>query len=95
MLGIGQLGQGFTHRLDVVGVDDDRQQIRAGEVAVIVSLLLGAHRAGFIFIRIVETSGLNHPSAVFDQVDLALYLAFDRLLDKTERVDILGFGTGA
>ncbi|MNN75769.1 hypothetical protein D3C81_1920920 [compost metagenome] len=38
---------------------------------------------------------LDHLAAVFDQFDLTLDFAVDRLLDETERVDVLDLAAGA
>ncbi len=69
--------------------DDHWQQVRIGEVTVVVGFLLAAHGTGFVSVRVVQAGLLNDLTAVFDQVDLALDLAVDRLLDEAERVDVL------
>jgi hypothetical protein len=67
----------FRHRsfdlLDPRIGNDQRWQVRVREVAVILRVFLAAHFAGFLAVRIVQTGGLHHGAAVFDQFDLAAH----------------------
>ena len=72
-----------------------RQQVRAGEVAVVVGFFLAAHGTRLVLVRIVQAGFLHHLAAVFDQLDLALHFVIDGFFDEAERVDVLDLGTGA
>ena len=58
-------------------------------------VFLAAHRAGLVTIGVVEAGFLNHPTAVFDQLDLATHLEFDRALHEAEGIEVLDFAAGA
>ena len=45
--------------------------------------------------RVVEARFLRDLAAGFDDLDVALDLVFQRLLDEAERIDVLDFGFGA
>ncbi|MNL25734.1 hypothetical protein D3C87_1472230 [compost metagenome] len=90
-----QFRQGGAHVVEERVLDDHRQQVRIGEVTVVVGFLFAAHRTGFVLVRIVQAGLLDHFSAVFDQFDLTLDFAVDRLLDEAERVDVLDLAAGA
>src|SRR5690606_9783830 len=75
--------------------DDHRQQVRGGEVAVVVGLFLAAHGAGFVLVRIVQAGFLNHRAAILDQLDLTLHLGIDSPFDEAEGVDVLQLAAGA
>src|SRR5690606_12553386 len=94
-LGVWQFGQLGANGVNVDVVDDDRQQIRLGEVAVVVSDFLAAHGTGLVAVGVVQAGFLDDAAAVLDDIDLALCFVQDRLLDKAERVDVLDLGAGA
>ena len=71
------------------------QQVRVREIAVVVGLFLGAHGAGLVLVRVVEPGLLDHLAAALDEVDLALDLEADGLVQKAEGVDVLDLGAGA
>ena len=58
-------------------------------------VFLAAHRAGLVAIGIVEPGFLNDPTAVFDQLDLATHLEFDRALHEAKGIQVLDFAAGA
>src|SRR5471032_567118 len=90
-----QFRQGSAHVIEERVLDHHRQQVRIGEVTVVVGFLFAAHWTGFVLVRIVQASLLDHFAAVFDQLDLTAYFAVDRLLDKAERVDVLDLAARA
>ena len=92
---VRQLRQRRAHRFDHRLVDHQRQQVRVGEVAVVVRLFLGAHRARLAAVRVVEARLLHDLAAALDQLDLALDLVVDRALDEAERVEVLDLGARA
>ena len=94
-LGAGQLGHVVAHGLDLRRIDDERRQVGLGEVAVVIRVFLGAHRAGLVGIRIVEPGFLHHAATVLDQLDLAAHLELDGPLQEAERVQVLDLGAGA
>ena len=61
---IGKFGKAAFHLLDPFAVDDQRQQIRIGKIAIVVGLLLAAHGKRFTFIRIPQSGFLDNPAAV-------------------------------
>ena len=93
----GQFGHGRTHLLDPLGRDDERRQIGVGEIAVVVRVFLAAHRTGLatpaVGVRVEQHRGLLHRATVFDQVDLPLDFAVDRLLQELEAVEVLDLAT--
>ena len=94
-LGDRQFREGGAHRLDPLAGDLDGDEVGIGEVAVVVRLLLAAHRAGGAALGVVEAGLLHHPAALLDELGLALDLVLDRLLDEAEGVDVLDLGAGA
>ena len=91
---IGELRQALAHPGDERLVDGDREEVRIGEVAVVVRLLLVPHRPGLVVIGIVEAGLLDHLPPGLDEVDLALDLVGDGPLDEPERVDVLDLRAG-
>ena len=79
----------------ITGIDLDRQQVRVGEIAVVVGLFLGTHGAGFLLLRVEQARLLHHLATALDDQDLALDLVVDRLLDEAEGIDVLQLGAGA
>ena len=75
--------------------DDQRRQIRLGEVAVVVGLLLGAHGIGAALVRVPQPALLDDAPAGLDDFDLALDLVFQGGADEAEAVDVLHFGLGS
>jgi len=49
-----QFRQGGAHVIEERVLDDHRQQVRIGEVTVVVGFLFAAHGAGFVFVRVVQ-----------------------------------------
>ncbi|CRR45324.1 hypothetical protein PAERUG_E16_London_17_VIM_2_04_14_05465 [Pseudomonas aeruginosa] len=90
-----QFRQLLAQLRQVLGFDDHRQQVGTGEVTVVVGFFLAAHGAGLVLVRVVQAGFLDHLAAVLDQLDLALDLVVDRLLDEAEGVDVLDLGAGA
>ncbi len=71
------------------------QEVGVGEVAVVVRLFLGAHRAGLALVRIVEAGLLVDGAAVLEDGDLAPGLDLDRLRDEAHRVHVLDLAARA
>ena len=90
-----QLRQLAADFLDEAVFQYHRQQVGAGEVTVIVGFFLAAHGTGLVLVRVVQAGFLHHLAAILDQLDLALDLVVDGLLDEAERVDVLDLGAGA
>ena len=78
-LGVGQLGQAGAAFVEERVVELERQQVRIGEIAVIVRFFLGAHRAGRAFVGIEQPRFLDDLAAALEHLDLALRLMLDRL----------------
>ncbi len=81
--------------IHVGGIEHHGQQVGAGEVAIVVGLLLGAHAAGLVTLGIIEARLLDHLVAILDQLDLALHLELDGALHEAEGVDVLDLGASA
>src|SRR5215212_2233322 len=81
--------------VDVVLAELQGQQVGVGEVAVVVRLLLGAHRARLALARIEQPRLLVDPAAVFQNADLPARFVFDRLADEADRVDVLDLAARA
>ena len=93
---LGKLRQGPAHRSIQRGVDDQRRQVRLGEVAVVVGLLLGPHRrscARWPDRRAASPARSRPPAS--RTLDLALDLELDRALHVAERVEVLELGLDA
>src|SRR5207245_2641648 len=69
--------------------DSQRREIRLGEVAVVVRLLLAAHRAGHVLLVVEQPRLLSHLAAALDQLHLARDLVVDCLSDEAKGVDVL------
>src|SRR5207237_2713367 len=65
------------------------------EVAIVVSLLLGAHQPGLAVLRIPEQRRLDDLLARLDGADLARELVLQRRLGVLERVEVLDLGLRA
>ena len=78
-------------RVDVSVVEFERQQIGIGEIAVVVRLFLGAHRARLAFAGIEQPRLLVDGAAVLDDLDLPARFVLDRLADEADRVHVLDF----
>ncbi len=94
-LGVGQLGQRGAAFLEERLVELERQQVRIGEVAIIVRIFLRPQRAGDVLVGIVEAGFLDDLAALLQHLDLALRLMLDHRHDEADRVDVLGLGAGA
>ena len=86
LLGVGQFGQFGAQPLDPFRVELQRQQVGIGEIAVIVRVLLRAHRPGHAAAAVEQPRLLLDRAALLDQLDLAARLVLDRLHDKAHRV---------
>ena len=73
----------------------DRQEIGAGEVAVVVRVLLGAHHLGFPAVVIPAAGGLDLRDAAVEVFGLALDFKMNRATDGRDRVEVLEFYFGA
>ena len=94
-LGVGQLGQRSAAFLEEGLVQLERQQVRVGEVAIIVRIFLRAEGPRDVLVGVVEPRFLGDLAALLDQLDLAARLMLDHRHDEADRVDVLGLGPGA
>src|SRR6266567_7361885 len=85
----GQLRQCRSHSLNPRLIDRERRQIGIGEIAIILRVLLAAHRARLVPVGIVKPRLLHDGSAVLDQLDLAADFELDRMLKKAKAVEVL------
>src|SRR5262245_45183514 len=92
---VGKLRQTGRELVDFIARELERQQIRIGEVTIIVRLLLGAHRTRLASGRIKQTGLLLDRAAVLDDVDLAARLVFDGLADEADGIDVLDLAARA
>ena len=95
LLGVRQLGQRPLDRRDERLVELERQQVGVGEIAVVVRLLLGAHRARLAALRIEQAGLLLDGAARLEQLDLAARLVLDRAADEAHRVQVLDLAARA
>ena len=75
----GNSGRSAFSSVDIGFAELQRQQIGIREIAVVVRLFLGAHRAGLALVRIEQPGFLVDRAAVLEDFDLAPRLVFDRL----------------
>ena len=68
--GARQLGHRGLDALHPLRRDDQRRQVRVGEVAIVHRLFLGPHRAGLAFGRVEQARLLIDRAAVLDHRDL-------------------------
>ena len=95
-LGVGELGQAWRGiRSRKASLKLEREQVRIGEIAIIVRVLLGAQRARLALVGVEQAGFLDHVAAILDQVDLAARLMLDHRHDEADRIDVLGLGAGA
>ncbi len=94
-LGIGQFGQAGAAFVQKALIEFEWQQVRVGEIAVVVRVLFRTHRAGRAGIGIKQPRFLHDLATILDQIDLAADLVLDRLHDEAHRIDVLGFGPRA
>ena len=94
-LRVGQLRQALLQAVDERLFQLQRQQVGIGEIAVVVRLLLGAHRARHALGRVEQPRLLLDLAAVLEDVDLAARLGLDGLADEADRVDVLDLAAGA
>ena len=95
LLLVRQFRQADLHLLDEAFRQDQWQEVRIGEVAVVVRLFLRAHGAGLALAGIVEPGLLIDLAAVFENADLPAGLDLDRLTDEADRVDVLDLAARA
>ena len=76
-------------------VEFERQQVRIGEIAVVVRLFLGTQRPRLALAGIVEAGLLVDRAPILENADLAAGLDLDRLTDEADRVDVLDLAAGA
>ena len=93
-LGRGHLGQPRTDLLDPFAAGRHRNQVRLGEVAIVVGVGLDATGAGGA-VGLAVTGLLKHFSPGGQDGGLTLDLVADDLLDPTEGVDVLGLRAGS
>ena len=84
-----QLGQPPADLRQPVGVGGQRRQVRLGEVAVVVRLLLGAHDVRRLTAVVPAARLLAQRLARVEGRGLSLDLVGDRTLDRAERVHVL------
>jgi hypothetical protein len=94
-LGAGQFGQPVLDLLHIIISQDDGNQVRLGEIAVVVGLFLGAHGLGLVLGHVPEAGLLDHPFTFLNDGDLTLDLILDGLFGETEAVHVLDLGLGA
>ena len=75
--------------------DGQPQQVRFGEIAVVVGELLAAHAEGALSAAVPQARLLHDLFAFFDQFDLPLDFVVERLLEEAEGVEILHLGLDA
>ena len=86
----------FDLQLIDIGLRElERQQVRIREIAIVVRLFLGAHRARLALVRVEQPRFLVDRAAILDDLDLAPRLVLDRLADEIDRVHVLDFAAGA
>jgi hypothetical protein len=85
----GKLRHLAAHALDELRRDDERLQVRLGEVAVVVSLLLRAHDARLGGALVPQARLLRHLSARLDEIYLPLDLELDGALHEAHGVEVL------
>jgi len=90
-----QLGERPADLLDPLLGDHDGDEVRVGEVAVVVGLLLAAHGVGLTLGVVPETRLLHHLAAALQDVLLALDLVLQGPLDVAEGVHVLELRAGA
>ncbi len=95
LLFVGQLGQAVADRIHPVLFQRQRQQVGAGEIAIVMGLFLGAHGARLALVGVEQAGFLHHLAAIFQNGDLAARLVFDCLLDETHRVHVLDLAARA
>src|SRR5947209_44752 len=95
LLLVRQFRQIGLQRVDEVLRELERQQVGVGEIAIVVRLFLGAHRAGLALIGIEQPGLLLDRAAILQDADLAPRLVVDRLADEADRVDVLDLAAGA
>ena len=81
---IRQLGKGRSNLCNPFRADNQRHQVRVGEVAVVVRVFLGAHGACLAAVGVEQHGGLLDGQAVLDAVDLPLHFIVDGLLHEFE-----------
>ena len=95
LLRVRKLGQARADFLDPALVENERQEIGVGEIAVIVRLFLAAHRPGDAARGIEEPRLLFDRAAIFQELDLAARLVLDRLHREPDRIDVLDLAARA
>src|SRR5713226_5000400 len=75
--------------IDVVLRELKWQEVRVGEVAVIMRFLLGTHWARLALLRVVQARLLLDPAAFLQDFDLTSRLIVDRLTDEVYRIEVL------
>ena len=66
---------------DPLCIDENRYKIGVGEISVVVRFFLAAHRECCILVGIPEERLLHNPSAIFNDLDLSVYLEVQCALD--------------
>ena len=86
---------GHLHGVDPLLRDQERRQVGLGEIAIVVRLLLRAHRARLALLVVEQPRLLRDLAARLDHRHLAADLVLDRLAHEAERVDVLQLHAGA
>ncbi len=94
-LGIGKLGQVLTKPIHIVLRQLERQQVGVREIAIIVRLLLRAHRARLTGLGVEQPRLLMDDAALLQDLDLAARLVLDGLADEADGVDVLDLASRA
>src|SRR5258707_99410 len=87
-LGFGAFGEGVADFFAPGGADVDGEQVRLGEIAVVVGFFLGAHGDGVAFGLVPEAGFLREAAAGFEDGDVALDFVFESFLEKAEGVEV-------
>ena len=82
--GVRQFRQRVAQFVDFLFTDQNRQQVRAGEVAVIVGVFLAAHGARGVGFAIVQACFLHHFTAILEHINLPFHLQFDGFFHEPE-----------
>ena len=87
----GQFGQGALHLCEKARFELQRRQVGVREVAVVVGLLLVAHRARGIQPGVVQPGFLGHRAAFAEHLALAPDFTVQGAFHEAERVEVLDF----
>ena len=83
---VGKLRQAAFHLPDPVAVDDQRQQVRIGKIAIVMGLLFAAHGERSALFGIPQPGFLYNQTAVQEGFLLPADFILQRLFDMFEGV---------